>query len=129
MANNRDRNLTEDELLRDADGEIPEKQPSISRHLLDCWGCRARFSDLEAAMKIIVRYRNEEFLAAIPAAPRPWDNLQTRLRSKGKGLSRRCGAACFRQLGVVFVISCISREPMGTGQGLLRGLVRGVARG
>jgi hypothetical protein len=81
MSNNRDRHLSEEELLRYADGEIPEEQSWISRHLLSCWDCRARLSDLETAIKAIVQFRNNDFLPAIPNPPRPWANLGDHLRA------------------------------------------------
>jgi hypothetical protein len=82
MASERDRHLTEEELLRYADGEIREGQSRISQHLLACWDCRGRLSDLEAAIKAIVQFRNNDFLPAVPNPPRPWENLEDRLRAR-----------------------------------------------
>src|SRR5579871_2280213 len=82
MGHKRDRHLTEEELLCYADGEIPEEQSWISEHLFACWDCRGRLSDLEATIKAIVHFRNNDFLPAIPDPPRPWGNIENRLRSK-----------------------------------------------
>ena len=82
MASERDRHLTEEELLRYADGEIREGQSRISQHLLACWDCRGRLSDLEAAIKAIVQFRNNDFLPAVPNPPRPWENFEDRLRTR-----------------------------------------------
>jgi hypothetical protein len=89
MANKPNRHLSEEELLRYADGEIPESQSWIARHLLACWQCRARLSDLEATIKTIVQFRNDDFLPAIPEPPKPWDSLQPRLRSQTAGAGSR----------------------------------------
>jgi hypothetical protein len=96
MANERDRHLTEEELLRYADGEIPEGQSWVAQHLLACWDCRGRLSDLEAAIKAIVQFRNNDFLPAVPGPPRPWGNLEDLLRSQtGRARQRRFWARIF----------------------------------
>ena len=81
MANRDDRHLSEDDLLRYADGEVAGEQVWMARHLLACWACRGRLSDLEATIKAIVQFRNDAYLPAIPTPPKPWENLHARLRS------------------------------------------------
>jgi anti-sigma factor RsiW len=101
MGSKSDRHLSEEELLRYADGEIPGEQSRIARHLLACWECRGRLSDIEGAIKAIIRFRNNDFLPAIPLPPRPWDSLEPRIRlhmtrSRPRSLWRRIFPVHFR---------------------------------
>ena len=73
--------LTDEQLLFYADGELGSGDSERVRgHLEACWTCRAKFEDLQEAIKKIVDFRNQVLLLMLPAPPRPWDGLEPQMR-------------------------------------------------
>ncbi len=70
---------TDQELLLAADGELPAPRANALRsHLLECWHCRARMSDLEAAIVDFVRVHHDTLDGELP--PITWSRAQLSAR-------------------------------------------------
>jgi anti-sigma factor RsiW len=63
---------TDQELLLAADGELSARSARVVRtHLSACWHCRARMSELEAAIVDFVRVHRQALDAALPPSVGP----------------------------------------------------------
>jgi len=59
--------VTDEEMLLAADGELGERREGeVRRHLLECWECRVRMTDLEGAIGDFVRAHHGELDGRIP---------------------------------------------------------------
>jgi hypothetical protein len=80
MTSNVDRHLSEEELLRCADGELDGPATERARlHLDACWGCRTHLEDIQALIREVVHVRQDLLLPSIPPPAQPWPGLQSRL--------------------------------------------------
>lgn len=71
---------TDHELLLAADGELSARSARVVRtHLSACWHCRARMSELEAAIVDFVRVHRQALDAELPPIGRSRAQLSTRL--------------------------------------------------
>jgi hypothetical protein len=71
---------TDQELLLAADGELSARSARVVRtHLSACWHCRARMSELEAAIVDFVRVHHQALDAALPPIGRSRAQLSARL--------------------------------------------------
>lgn len=71
---------TDQELLLAADGELSARSARVVRtHLSACWHCRARVSELEAAIVDFVRVHHQALDAELPPIGRSRSQLSARL--------------------------------------------------
>jgi hypothetical protein len=71
---------TDQELLLAADGELSaHRAKAVRTHLLECWQCRARMSDLEAAIVDFVRVHHETLGGKLPPISLSRAQLSARL--------------------------------------------------
>jgi len=84
-----DSHPTDQELLLAADGELSaHRARSLRAHLLECWHCRARMSDLQAAIVDFVRVHHDTLDDTLP--PISWSRAQ--LSSRLSELSAKSSA-------------------------------------
>lgn len=87
-----DCHLTDEVLVRLADGELPLREAKEARaHLAACWDCRTRLGDLESAIGAFVHAHHASFDPELPPAEGPRALLRARLReSRPISRARRC---------------------------------------
>jgi hypothetical protein len=74
------RHISDDELVRLADGELPpQRTGEVEAHLEACWECRARMEEIQSAMTGFVRAHHAEFDVQLPPADGPRALLRARL--------------------------------------------------
>ncbi len=72
--------LSEPELLLAANGELPSRRKSeLAAHLEACWQCRERMQAIESTIVELVRARNRELNAQLPASEGPRALLRARM--------------------------------------------------
>jgi hypothetical protein len=72
--------LSEEELLRSADGELsPQRASEVGFHLEACWDCRARMEEIETTITSFVRAHHAEFDEQLPPIGGSRAILRTRL--------------------------------------------------
>jgi hypothetical protein len=72
--------LSEQELLRDVDGELSARDTKrVREHLNACWKCRARRQELEDAITDLIRARERELDPKLPSAAGPRALLKAQL--------------------------------------------------
>ena len=63
---------TDDQLLRFADGELPDARAGeIRNHLRACWQCRSELEEIERTIGECVRYRKIVLEDCMPPPPAP----------------------------------------------------------
>lgn len=73
MPSNSSAHLSDDQLARFEDGELPEPE---SRHLKNCTECGTRLDDLRAAAAAYLEYRDSIRGPLRPPAPKQWPRLE-----------------------------------------------------
>ncbi len=67
-------------LLAYVDGELSSKQSTRTRkHLEDCWACRERLENIEAAISQFVKFRNDIQIPLSEAPPNKWSSFRRKL--------------------------------------------------
>jgi anti-sigma factor RsiW len=80
MSNPAMRHPTDDQLLRFADGELPDAHAGeIRGHLSACWQCRTELEEIERTIGECVRYRKIVLDSCLPPPPAPWFDIYGRL--------------------------------------------------
>ena len=75
-----DTHLSDEELLRFADGEVSSRESSgMNRHLSACWECRSRAREIEAAIAGFVRLHRDALDPQLPPKEGPRALLRARL--------------------------------------------------
>ena len=73
--------LSQEELVRFADGELPSAQAADANdHLAACWECRSRLHEMEQAISDFVRIHHETFDPQLTSIEGPRRLLAARLR-------------------------------------------------
>jgi len=81
---------TDDQLLRFADGELPDAQAGEIRiHLRACWQCRSDLEEIERTIGECVRYRKIVLGDCLPPPPAPWFDIYGRLAGIDESWRRR----------------------------------------
>ena len=71
---------SDQELVMAADGEIsPGRAEALRKHLASCWSCRARMSEIEAAITDFVHLHHRELDSKLPPVAGPRALLRARL--------------------------------------------------
>jgi hypothetical protein len=52
----------------------------VRRHVAACWKCRSHLEELEETVREFARYHEKALLPNLPAPPKPWPDLRTRMR-------------------------------------------------
>ncbi len=74
------RHLSDEELVRSADGELStERAAEVAAHLEACWDCRARMDEIQSTITGFVRAHHAEFDGQLPPAAGPRALLRARL--------------------------------------------------
>ena len=74
------RHISDEELVRSADGELPpQRATEVETHLEACWECRARMEEIQSAIMGFVRAHHAEFNSKLPPADGPRALLRARL--------------------------------------------------
>lgn len=74
------RHISDEELVRSADGELSSRRAAeVEAHLEACWDCRARMEDIQSTITGFVRSHHAEFDAQLPPAAGPHALLRARL--------------------------------------------------
>jgi hypothetical protein len=77
--------LSDQDLIRAADGELPaRRKPEVSAHLDACWSCRERMRSMESTIAEFMRARNYELNHQLPSAPGPRALLRARLAAASR---------------------------------------------
>jgi hypothetical protein len=77
---NEDFHLSDQELLRAADGELPTSRAAqVRAHLAACWGCRARMAELEGTIADFARAHRHTLDPKLPHIDRPRALLRAQL--------------------------------------------------
>lgn len=80
----RDLHIADEELLLYGDGGlIPKRKDAVSRHLEDCWECRARLLKMQNAIAEFVDLHHQRFGAQLPGADAARALLRARLDDTG----------------------------------------------
>jgi hypothetical protein len=80
----------DDQLLRFADGELPDARAGeIRNHLRACWQCRTELEEIERTIGECVRYRNIVLEDCMPPPPAPWFDIYGRLAGIDESWRRR----------------------------------------
>src|SRR5271169_6219162 len=80
----------DDQLLRFADGELPDAQAGEIRiHLRACWQCRSELEEIERTIGECVRYRKIVLQDCLPPPPAPWFDIYGRLAGIDESWRRR----------------------------------------
>jgi hypothetical protein len=75
-----DSHLSDEQLLRDVDGELPSREEKVVRaHLEACWKCRSRRHELDRGIGDFIGVHQKEFDAKLPPAAGPRALLKARL--------------------------------------------------
>jgi hypothetical protein len=75
-----DSHLSDQQLLRDVDGELSTKEEKLVRaHLESCWKCRSRRHELEHTIADFIGVQQQELDAKLPSAAGPRALLKARL--------------------------------------------------
>jgi len=81
---------TDDQLLRFADGELPDARAGeIRNHLRACWQCRSELEEIERTIGECVRYRKIVLEDCLPPPPAPWFDIYGHLAAIDESRSRR----------------------------------------
>jgi hypothetical protein len=98
--------LSDQTLLSAADGELsPCEAAQVAEHLADCWACRVRKQEIEAAVGDFIRVYRRSLGAGIPLAGGPRALLGAQMHE----ISTRQSAAWFFRLWLFRVYADISR--------------------
>ena len=90
MSNLAMRHPTDDQLLRFADGELPDSRAGeIRSHLRACWQCRSELEEIERTIGECVRYRKIVLDNCLPPPPAPWFDIYGRLAGIDQSWRRR----------------------------------------
>lgn len=105
--------LSDEDLVMAADGELPSRDAArVSKHLAECWSCRARKQELDAAAVDFVRVYKSGL--KIPAGDGPRAMLRARLSQEGSaGGSWWARAMAWRygMVACVFAVLVLSSYP------------------
>jgi hypothetical protein len=82
MDNVRPPHLSEEDLVRFQDGELPSSQAS---HLESCPQCATRLRDLENAAALYAEYRDSLRAPSLPPPPRAWQSLDQLIAKDAEG--------------------------------------------
>jgi hypothetical protein len=75
-----DSHLSDQQLLLDVDGELPEHdEKPVRAHLDACWTCRARRQELENAIANFIRFDRHDLNRGLPPIAGPRAQLKARL--------------------------------------------------
>ena len=79
-----DSHLSDEVLVRLADGELPTREANGARaHLAACWDCRTRLGDLESTIGAFVHAHHASLDPQLPPVKGPRALLRARLRESG----------------------------------------------
>jgi len=71
------RHLSEDDLMRYADGELPAKESAlVRRHLEACWECRTELEEMQKTVGDCIRFRKAVLESYLPPPPAPWFDIR-----------------------------------------------------
>jgi len=119
---NEDLHLSDQELLRAADGELPASRAAqVHAHLAACWGCRARMAEIEGTIVDFARAHRQTLDPQIPpiAGPRALLRAQlAELASQREASSWRC-LFQFASATPATVLVCVAVFIAAVGGGLL----------
>lgn len=80
----------DDQLLRYADGELPDARAAeIRDHLRACWQCRAELEEIERTISECMRYRKVVLDGCLPPPPSPWFDIHRSLTAIDTSAERR----------------------------------------
>jgi hypothetical protein len=81
--------LSEHDLIRAADGELPaRRRADVTAHLETCWSCRERMLSLQNTIAGFVRTRNRELDGQLPPGDGPRALLRARMAEAVSSTSR-----------------------------------------
>jgi hypothetical protein len=112
MPSNGAAHLSEEQLARYQDGELPAAEAA---HLEACAECAARLRDINAALAAYAEYRDSIRSPQLPAPPKPWRSLDQLLaddKPERRGLAVRWWLpALAAALGLAVALVAIRRLP------------------
>lgn len=77
---NKERHLSDEEMLLAADGELSTHPAAqVRAHLAECWGCRARMAEIEGTIADFTRAHRQTLDPQLPSIAGPRANLRARL--------------------------------------------------
>jgi anti-sigma factor RsiW len=81
---------SEDELMRYADGEMPQRDAErVRAHLEACWQCRAELDEMQRTVGDCARFRNSVLETYSPAPPAPWCDIRRRFEEADAQIGQR----------------------------------------
>jgi len=108
------RHLSDEELLRDASGELSKRRAAEARaHLNSCWECRTRREEIESAIRDFVRASNENVNMQLPPIAGQRALLKAQLgqlsrQAKRSGWDYLRVAASGRAAALVFALALLA---------------------
>jgi hypothetical protein len=70
-----------EELLLLVDDSVPSRSNRwVRKHVAACWKCRSHLEDLQETVREFARYHEKVLLPGLPAPPKPWPELRSRMR-------------------------------------------------
>ena len=84
------RHLSEDDLMRYADGELAAKEAALVRqHLEACWECRTELEEMQKTVGDCIRFRKAVLESYLPPPPAPWFNIRREFREADRQSGHR----------------------------------------
>jgi hypothetical protein len=116
---NKERHLSDEEMLLAADGELSTHPAAqVRAHLAECWGCRARMAEIEGTIADFMRAHRQTLDPQLPSISGPRANLRVRLSELASNQPARTWHSLFQfswplRAGVVcialFVIAIVGK--------------------
>lgn len=73
----------EDQLLLALECELPIQEAAmVEQHLGNCWGCRARYEEMQRGILAFVEYREKRYLPFLPTPPDDTSGFRDELRNR-----------------------------------------------
>lgn len=99
----------DEQLLRYADGELPEREAAKVRlHLEACWQCRSELVEFEKVVGACVHYRNTVLRTCLPSPPAAWCDIYEKFAEANASARERSFIARFLTAFGAFTIDAFT---------------------
>src|SRR5580692_7048485 len=113
--------LSDEDLLRAIDGELPEAEAADAEaHLENCWSCRARRQEIESAITVFMKVHERNLSPNLPQPAAPRALLRARIAQMPSSARSNRLPPLWIQIAAVIVVAAFVTVLVGRWASLRR---------